>query len=140
MKKALIDINILLDFINKREDHQSAAQIFNSCVLGQLDGYVCAHEITTLSYFLQKFQYQEEKRILILDSILNTMTTLPATKDILKEALYSPIKYYEDAVIEVSARNHDMDFIITRNQKDFIKGNIPCYTALETLVFLHDMD
>ena len=52
MKKVLIDLNIILDFLNKRNFHEEAANIINMCVEKKLFGFIAAHEITTLSYFL----------------------------------------------------------------------------------------
>ena len=49
MKKVLIDLNIILDFLNRRNFHQEAAQVINMCAENTLTGYICAHEVTTLS-------------------------------------------------------------------------------------------
>ena len=49
MKKVLIDLNIILDFLNRRNFHQKAAQLINMCAESTLTGYICAHEVTTLS-------------------------------------------------------------------------------------------
>jgi len=59
MKKVLIDLNIILDFLNKRNFHQEAAQLINMCAESVLTGYICAHEVTTLSYSL--FKEQKDK-------------------------------------------------------------------------------
>ena len=56
MIKILIDLNIILDFLNKRNFHVEAAQLINMCVEKKISGYICAHEVTTLSYFLLKEQ------------------------------------------------------------------------------------
>ena len=49
MIKILIDLNIILDFLNKRNFHVEAAQLINMCVEKKISGYICAHEVTTLS-------------------------------------------------------------------------------------------
>ena len=54
MKKILIDLNVIIDMINKREHHEAAVAVFDRCVKKHDRGYVCAHEITTLAYFLGK--------------------------------------------------------------------------------------
>jgi len=59
LKKILVDLNIILDFLNKRNFHLEAAQLVDMCVEKKLSGYMCAHEITTLSYFL--FKEQKDK-------------------------------------------------------------------------------
>ena len=133
MKKVLLDINIILDLLNKRDDHESAAKIFDLCVLKEIKGYLCSHEITTLSYFMEKFKYPSDKRILIINNLLDVFSIIPSTEKILRDSLLSSISDYEDAVIEVSARNLEIDFIVTRNHKDFKDGIIPCCNAKEAL-------
>jgi len=54
MKSIVIDINILMDFLFRRDGHEKVAEVFRHCAENRLKGYVCAHEITTLSYFLNK--------------------------------------------------------------------------------------
>ncbi len=136
MKKVLIDINIILDVLNKREDHESAAKIFDLCERRKVKGYICSHEITTLSYFMEKYKYPKEKRKLIITKLLDLFSTIPTTEKILRNALNSSIADYEDAVIEASARTEEVDCIVTRNIKDFNKGSIICCNALEALIFI----
>ncbi len=136
MKKILLDINILLDVLNKREDHESAAKIFDLCERRKIKGYICSHEITTLSYFMEKYKYPKGKRKLIITKLLDIFSTIPTTEKILRNALNSAIDDYEDAVIEASARSEEVDCIVTRNIKDFKKGVIICCNALEALVFM----
>ena len=128
MKKVLIDLNIILDFLNKRNFHQEAAQLLNRCVEGKLSGYICAHEITTLSYFLFKEQKDENKVAAIISSLLDIFHVIPIDETILKNSLLSPITDYEDAVIEVSAVAFDIDYILSRNISDFKQSRIPVYT------------
>ena len=128
MKKVLIDLNIILDFLNKRNFHQEAAQLLNRCVEGKLSGYICAHEVTTLSYFLFKEQKDKNKVAAIISSLLDIFHVIPIDETILKNSLLSPITDYEDAVIEVSAVAFDIDYILSRNISDFKLSRIPTYT------------
>ena len=128
MKKVLIDLNIILDFLNKRNFHQEAAQLLNMCVESTLSGYICAHEVTTLSYFLFKKQKDKNKVAAIISSLLDIFHVIPIDETILKNSLLSPITDYEDAVIEVSAVAFDIDYILSRNISDFKQSRIPTYT------------
>ena len=128
MKKVLIDLNIILDFLNKRNFHQEAAQLLNMCVESTLSGYICAHEVTTLSYFLFKEQKDKKKVAAIISSLLDIFHVIPIDETILKNSLLSPITDYEDAVIEVSAVAFDIDYILSRNISDFKLSRIPVYT------------
>jgi hypothetical protein len=49
---------------------------------------------------------------------------LEINKTILEKSLFSNLSDYEDAVIEISAKEKNIDYIITRNIKDFKKSQI----------------
>jgi predicted nucleic acid-binding protein len=128
MKKILIDLNIILDFLNKRNFHQEAAKIINMCVEKKISGCICAHEITTLSYFLLKEQKDKTKVINTITALLDIFNVLSIDETILRDSLVSPISDYEDAVIEVSSMKNNIDYIISRNISDFKLSRIPTYT------------
>jgi predicted nucleic acid-binding protein len=128
MKKVLIDLNIILDFLNKRHFHQEAAKIINLCVEKKLLGYICAHEITTLSYFLLKESRDKTKVITALTAILDIFSVIGVDENILRDSLISPISDYEDAVIEVSAIKNNIDYIISRNISDYKLSRIQALT------------
>ena len=128
MKKVLIDLNIILDFLNKRNFHQEAARLINMCAENVLTGYICAHEVTTLSYFLFKEQKDKNKVVTTISTLFDIFQIIPIDETILKASLLSPITDYEDAVIEVSAIRFNIDYILSRNISDFKLSRIPTYT------------
>lgn len=128
MKKVLIDLNIILDFLNKRNFHQEAAKLINLCVEKKLEGYICAHEVTTLSYFLLKQEKYTAKVINTITMLLDIFNVIPLDEIILRDSLISPIADYEDAVIEVSSVKTNINYIISRNISDFKHSRIPTYT------------
>jgi predicted nucleic acid-binding protein len=132
MEKILIDINVILDFLNKRNFYDLARQVMQLCSDKKVQGYVCAHEITTLSYFLEK--NRDSKMVnKILVSIMNMFTIIPVDENILRKSLTSKIKDFEDAVIEVSSLQNDVDYIISRDKDDFIDSSIPCLSPKDFL-------
>ena len=128
MKKVLIDLNIILDFLNKRNFHQEAARLINMCAENVLTGYICAHEVTTLSYFLFKEQKDKNKVVTTISTLFDIFQIIPIDETILKASLLSPITDYEDAVIEVSAVRFNIDYILSRNISNFKLSRIPTYT------------
>lgn len=133
MKKVLLDLNIILDMLNKRMDHESALLIFDFCVKKKVKGYICSHEVTTLSYFLEKQKYDVIKRNKIINNLLDHLSVLTAHEKILRKALVSDIGDYEDAVIDELALNEQIDYIITRDLKDFKDSKNNIYNAREVL-------
>jgi predicted nucleic acid-binding protein len=131
--KAIIDVNVIMDWLFKRDEHEFAAKIIDLYVSKKINGCVCAHEITILSYFLEKEVKDREREIKVLSKIMKTFSVFDLTSNILNKALDSKIKDYEDAIIEQSALINKCNVIITRNVKDFDKSKVQAVTPKEFL-------
>jgi predicted nucleic acid-binding protein len=134
MKTIVVDLNVILDYLNKREGHEKALEIIIQSCLKKVKGCVCAHEITTLSYFLEKENKDRNKNIKILTGILKMFEIIEINKTILERALLSNMSDYEDAVVVESAKKKGADYIITKNIKDFKGSQIRALTPEEYLV------
>ncbi|ACL70122.1 PIN domain-containing protein [Halothermothrix orenii] len=133
MKKITIDLNVILDFLNKRKKHVQAAKIIELCNDNQIQGYICAHEITTLAYFLMKNYNNSNKVKFVLNELLDMFKIIPITETILRKALNSKIKDFEDAVIEISSHENEIDYIVTRNLDDFKHSSVKSISPTEFL-------
>ena len=131
MKNITIDLNIILDFLFKREGHEKAAELLKCCVNNKAKGYLCAHEITTLSYFLGKNVKDRSKITKTISRIMKRYEIIEINKNILNNALLSEINDFEDAVIVESSKLNDIDYIITKNTKHFNKSTIKTLTPEE---------
>lgn len=140
MKKALIDLNIIIDMLNKRADHEAAVAIFDLCIKKKIKGYISSHEITTLAYFMEKEKYNKKKRDMVITKLLDHLSVLSPNEKILKNALFSEISDYEDAVNDELASAEKVDFIITRNLKDFKKSNNKIYNGIEALEYIEALE
>ena len=136
MKNIVIDINILLDFLFKREGHEKVAEIFGICARGRVTGFVCAHEITTLFYFLSKSIRDKIKVKKALFGIMGRFKIIEINEELLSKALSSGIDDFEDAVIEVSSKVKNAEYIITRNIRDFKKSIVSAISPEEFLVIV----
>ncbi len=105
MKNTLIDINIFMDFLFKRQGHESVVEIFKYCIKGNIKGFICAHEITTLCYFLDKAEMDKSKTKKVISQLMKRFNVIEVNEELLSKALNSEINDFEDAVIEVSAIN-----------------------------------
>ncbi|MDR2759366.1 MAG: PIN domain-containing protein [Spirochaetaceae bacterium] len=136
MKKIVIDVNIFMDFLFKREGHEKVAEIFKQCIKKNVAGFSCAHEITTLNYFLQKSNRDKVKIRKTLSGIMKHFKVIATNEEILQKALFSEIDDFEDAVIEVSSKENGAEYILTRNTRDFKKSIITPITPEELLIIL----
>jgi len=134
MKTILVDLNIILDYLGDRSGCEKAGELFAKCFQKQIKGYVCAHEITTLSYFLEKTCKSRSKNIKIITRIMQLFDVIEINKTVLEKSLQSHITDFEDAVLVESAKLKRVDCIITRNIKDFKNSPLPAILPEEYLL------
>lgn len=133
MKKLLIDTNIIIDLLAKREPfYESAAELFSQADKNKLKLYVCTLSFANTHYILRRNLPEDKVREVLRK--LKILTKVIALDDkILELALNSEFKDFEDAIQYNSAIESDINAIITRNLKDFKLSKIPVMTAEQYL-------
>ncbi len=127
----LIDANIILDVLQKREPHYKySAIIWKLCETCKVTGYVSVLTFMNMVYILRK-ELTPEKIEEVYKALSLIFTFEDLTEEDVKNALMKKHKDFEDAVQMETAERVGVDFIITRNVKDFMKSPIPAYTPLE---------
>jgi predicted nucleic acid-binding protein len=115
----LIDLNILLDVLQKREPfYEIAAALLATVETGRMKGYVAAHSITTLFYLIRKDRSAAEARATITN-LMQFIKIAPVDQSTIEQALNLDYSDYEDAVQMISAVQCKADYLITRNVKDY---------------------
>lgn len=121
----MIDLNIILDFAQKREPFfQHSAIILSEVLKKNVQGVLASHAITTIYYLVSKAA-NDERAGEIIDWLLSNFRIQSADKPVFMEARTIEINDFEDAVVSVLAHRAECDFIITRNVKDFKFSKIP---------------
>jgi len=129
--KILFDTKIILDvMLLRRPFYEYSAFLLAEVERKRLEGFVCATTITTLHYLIEKSKGPKEALIQI-EKILNLFKVIQVDQLCLESALRSPIKDYEDAVIEESASRARVDGIVTRNEQDFLQSKLNIYNPEE---------
>ena len=131
--KLLIDANILLDVLQKREPHYKYSSIiWKLCEAGKVTGYVSVLTFMNMVYIMRK-ELSPEKIDDVYKALALIFTFEALTEEDVKNALEMRLKDFEDAVQIQTAKRVGADFIITRNVKDFMKSPIPAYSPEELL-------
>ena len=112
--KLLIDDNILLDVLMKRELFlTNSARIWRMCESGQTEGIVTTHSIANIMYVARRKWNPEERNVMLRK--IRSIFSLEATKEIdLIHAASYRWNDFEDAVRSAVARRIGADYIITR--------------------------
>lgn len=134
MKNVFLDTNILIDLLADRPPFSKfAIEIFDLAEKKQFRLFTSSHSYATTHYLLKKHIAEKELRGL-LHSLLDFIELIAIDTPMIKKSLLSSHKDFEDAV-QIFAANSiaDMDFIVTRNLKDFKDAGITVL-APDTLI------
>lgn len=133
MKNLLIDTNIVLDLLAKRQTfYESAAELFSLADKKKIKLFTSSISIINTNYILAKSLSEKEARE-ILRKFRILVKILSCDEKIIDLGLNSHFKDYEDSVQYFTATENNIDCIITRNLKDFKGSKIPVMTAGEFL-------
>ena len=131
--KLLIDANILLDVLQKREPHYKYSSIiWKLCEAGKAQGFVSVLTFMNMVYILRK-ELTPEKIEDTYKALSLIFTFEDLTQNDVINATEMGMKDFEDAVRMQTAQRVGADFIITRNVKDFMKSPIPAYSPEELI-------
>lgn len=131
--KLFIDTNVMLDLLGEREPfYNSIAKIATLADNRKITMIVSALSYATVSYFLTKFENTEKaKDKLRKFKVISEICDLDEL--IIEKGLNSNFSDFEDSLQYFSALKSDCKILITRNEKDFKKSQIPVMTANEYL-------
>ena len=135
MKRLLIDTNVILDVLAKREEfYRDAALLFSLADKKEVILTVSSLTFANTYYILAKQKSKKEART-ILRKLKVLVETLSLDDKVTELALNdAQFTDFEDGLQYYSALENAVDVIITRNKKDFSKSMLPVLTPKEFLL------
>ncbi|MEO6521143.1 MAG: PIN domain-containing protein [Mucilaginibacter sp.] len=137
MKSVFVDTNILIDFLADRKPFSKfAIDIFDRAENNKVKLYMSSHSYATTHYLLKKYLAEEDIRGALL-SLLDFIAIVPIDFEIIKKSLMSKHKDFEDAIQILAAHSiNNLDFIVTRDLKDFKDAGIAVLPPDELIKYL----
>ena len=137
MKQIFLDTNVIIDFLADRKPFSVAvAGIFNYAVLGKIKLYISAVSYNNIYYILRQ-SFSNTETIKLLDELSQMTEIADVTKAIIKNSLKSDLRDFEDAIQYNCALSlKKIDFIVTRDTKDFKKSVLPIMNPEEALILI----
>jgi predicted nucleic acid-binding protein len=137
MDKVLIDTDVVLDFFFDRKPFsEHAAKIFSLCELNLIQGFITP-VIYSNVYYLLRQTAKHEKVIEKLNQLLSITDILDMNKEVVRTALNSKFKDFEDALQNYAAvKSGIIDTVLTRNIKDFKNSEIAVFTPEDYINYL----
>ncbi|ARV62251.1 twitching motility protein PilT [Nostocales cyanobacterium HT-58-2] len=117
--KILLDTNIIVDDALEREPFWEASeQILLLVEQGQVEGYVSASTFSDLYYIVRKARGRDWTQN-YLRQLVTFCQIATVDEEVIRMALSTNIKDFEDAIQYSSAVINQLDAIVTRNSQDF---------------------
>ena len=136
MKRLLFDTNIILDIALKREPHYNdSVAVFLQSDNTSFFGFVTASTITDI-YYIAKKEKGHATSIDFIADLIQVVDVVGIDREIIVDAIASSITDFEDAIQSLASSYNNIDFIITRNVKDFVNSEITAITPTDFLQVL----
>ena len=135
MKHLFMDTNVIIDFLSNRKPFSlEAAKLFDYSFKKKITIYVAAVSYNNIYYILRQSS-THTATIKILSELQGWTETVDVSKEVIKNALKSEFKDFEDAIQYNCAKDlNKIDCIVTRDSKDFKKSELPVLTPKEARI------
>ena len=134
--RVLLDTNIVVDILSKREGYEESLQILKYCEIGKLNGFVSVITVTDVHYILRKHISPDDMR-----EALQTLLLIVDIADVMKSdvsaAFTSNMKDFEDALQSACAKRIKADYIVTRNMKHFEESDVKALLPVQAIKILN---
>ncbi|MBQ5907229.1 MAG: PIN domain-containing protein [Treponema sp.] len=132
--EVLIDTNIILDWFLKRNVfYESSKTVLNKCWFGNIKSFITVHSLCDIYYLIgNKFSVEEKKKL--IQFLLSRSEIIEEDYNCVKAFVdYDFYDDLEDCLQIQCAQNLKLNFIITRNVKDFRNSTVQAVTPEQFL-------
>lgn len=131
--KVLIDTNVILDVLCGRAEFlEASSKIWKYCEVDKISGYISALSIPNIVYILRK-ELDPDKTKEIIERLMLIFDVVELRAEDLRKAAEMKTADYEDAVQMCCAERIKVDFIVTRNIRDFVSSPVHTVKPAELL-------
>lgn len=129
-----LDTCIIIDYLAIREPFfDDAEKIFELIANNKIFAYVSASSVTDIHYIIKKHMHDEKNTRKKMTTLLSLIDIIDTFAYNVKTTFDSPINDFEDALIEELSYQNKLQYIITRNTKDFKNSRIEVTTPKKFL-------
>jgi predicted nucleic acid-binding protein len=140
MKGIFMDTNVVIDFLaDRRPFSLDAAKLFNLAIAGSPRIYISAISYNNIYYILRK-SFGDTTTLSLLADLAELADIADVTGTVIRRALNSGFKDYEDAIQYYCALSiPQIGLIVTRDTKDFKKSILSVLTPGEAVALLNNL-
>ncbi len=138
--KLLIDTNILLDVLLKKESfYYKAVEVLELVQYDNVQEYVSAAAVTDIYYIAYKYLKDKELVRQLLKRLMGIVSIAAVSEKEIEEALELAWNDFEDSVQYAVALLNEMDGIVTRNPKDYKRADMKVWSPEQVLQKFQDI-
>ena len=127
--KIMIDTNVVLDVLLRREPFfQASYEVMKQSALEQVEGFVSATAATDIFYLLRRALKDPRAARDSLEKLMQLVGFADALGEDVHTAIVSNMTDFEDALVAAIAQRCHMDYIVTRNTRDFAESPVKALT------------
>lgn len=131
--RVLVDANVILDVLcDRKEFVADSLRVFQCCEVQHITGYISALSIPNIVYIMRK-ELDPERIREILHTLTMVFSVVELRENDLLKAAELPFDDYEDAIQSVCAARVRADYIVTRNEKDFVNSPVSSISPTDVL-------
>ncbi len=136
--RVFVDSNIIIDHLTKREPFDRDAYDLFSRIAKETDliGYTSVKSLSDIHYLMKRSLHSSLSALKLITKLTSLLLVLDNTDIDLLKAFSSGVTDFEDALIAESAVRNKLDFIVTRNVRDFERSRIKAITPRQCLDML----
>lgn len=132
--RILIDTNVVLDLIQQRQDfYDDARDVFAAIRDEKIEGYITVKSLTDIHYVTKHILHNEAKVRAIIQNLLTLVRLFDSSAADASAALNSNINDYEDALMSQTALSSGMNYICTRNIRDYRNSGVAAILPADLL-------
>jgi predicted nucleic acid-binding protein len=135
MVKVLIDSDVILDLLLDRESFADQSErVFTCLATGRVQGLVTTAALLNIYYIARK-ALGRSVALNCVQRLLETdgLEVVAVDKQHIQDALNSGMSDFEDAVQASAAVVAEVNFIVSRNKRDFRQSSVPVVSPQELL-------
>lgn len=134
--RVLVDLNVVLDVVQNRQPfYEDSARVLDAVVRQEAVGWLAAHSVATLFYVITRLR-NRETAVAAITSLLDAFVVAAVDDQVIRKALSWGWADFEDAVQMSAAVGANVDYLVTRNPRDFQSGPIPVIQPAALLAIL----
>ncbi len=134
----MVDTCISLDLIQRRQQFfNDAKDVFTMIADEKIEGYVSVKSLVDIHYVTKHILHDEAAVRAILRNLLSLLKLVDSRADEATDALVSDMIDYEDALMTKTAEANRMDYIVTRNIKDYKNSPVKAISPADLLHILN---